>query len=80
MFPRRSDFLDEAGLQRLHGHPKALDAAVRELHADALKIRAKRAFRLFDELETDAPALLALTFVDDAAALDGTLAGDCANS
>ena len=76
----RLDFFDETGFERFHGNPKALDAAVRELHADALKIGTERAFRLFNELETDTSALFALTFVDDAASLDRALPGDGANS
>lgn len=77
---RRLDFFDETGLERLDGNPEALDATVRELHADTLKIRTERALRLLDELETDPSALLALTFVNDAASFYRTLACDCANS
>ena len=77
---RKLDFFDETGLERLDGNPEALDAAVRKLHADALKIRAERALSLLDELETDTSAFLALTFVNDAATLDRALTCDCANS
>lgn len=74
------DFFDEACLECLDGNPKALDAAVREFHADALKIRAERALRLLDELKADPSAFLALTFVNDTASFYRTLACDCANS
>ena len=73
-------FFDESGFEGLNGNPEALDATVRKLYADALKIRLKRAFRLLDELETDPAALLALTFVNDAASLRRTFSCDCANS
>ncbi len=77
---RRLDFFDETGLERLDGNPETLDATVRELHADALKVRTERALRLLDELKTDTSALLALTFVNDAAPFNRTLACNCANS
>lgn len=79
---RRSglNFFDETSLEGFHGNPKALDATVRKFHADALKIRTERALRLLNELKTDTSAFLALTFVDDAATLNRTLACNCANS
>lgn len=77
---KKSDFFDQTGFQRFDGNPKALDAAVRKFHADALKIGAERALRLFDKLKTDPAAFLALTFVNDATSFDRTFSCDCANS
>lgn len=74
------DLLDETGFEGLDGDPKTLDATVRKLYADALKVRTEGALRLLNELETDPAALLALTFVNDTTSFDRTLTCDCANS
>ena len=71
---------DETGLEGLDRDPLALDATVGLEDADALHVRLEGALGLLDELEADAAALLRLTAMDDAAALDGTLAGDAADA
>lgn len=71
---------DKTGLEGLCGHPHALDLPGRQFHTDALDIRLEYALGLLHELETDTAALLALTFVNDAAAFDWALAGDGANA
>ena len=71
---------DEAGLEGLDRNPLALHRAVRLEDADALDVRLERALGLLHELEADTAALLALTAVNDSAALDGALAGDAADT
>jgi len=74
------DLFDQACFESFDRNPEAFDASVRQFHANALKVWAKCAFRLFDELEPDTAALFALTFVDNATTFDWTFSCNCANS
>lgn len=73
-------FLDQPGLDRLDRNEHALRAAVRQLHANALKIRAKLALRDAGHVSPDAAALFGLTLAVDDRAFDRTPTGDCTNS
>jgi len=74
------NFFDQAGFESFNRNPEAFDASVRQFHADALKIRTKCAFRLFDELKPNPAALFALTFVNNATTFDWAFSCNCANS
>jgi hypothetical protein len=71
--------LHQTGLDGLHRYPDALRAAVGELDADPLEVRAKLAFRDAGHVRADAAALLGLTLAVDDAALNGTTTGDYAD-
>ena len=68
-----------ASLEHTSRNPHALDLTAGENHAHALKIGDKFALGDFDNVRADAATLLGLTFADDFAAGDGTLAGDKAD-
>lgn len=76
----RLRLLDKTGFERFYRNPNAFDAAVRHFRANALQIRFEGALGLFDELEADTAALLALTFVNDFASRCRTFACNCTNT
>ena len=76
----KSGFGDQAGFDGLDRDEHALRAAIGELHANALQVRAELALGDAGHVRADAAALLGLTLTVDAAALNGTFTGDCANS
>src|SRR5882757_3253618 len=76
----RSGFLDQAGLDGLDRDPEALGAAVGQLDADPLEIRAEFALRDAGHVRADAAALLGLALAVDDRALDGAATGDCTDS
>jgi hypothetical protein len=78
--PAKSGLGDKPGLECLDGHPLALDLTGRQLDPNVLQVRSEHTFGLFHELEADPSAFLALTFVNDAAALDGAFTGNDANA
>ena len=65
---------DETSLDGFYADPFALDCAVCHANANALHIGLECALCLLDELQTDTAALFALTFVNDSAAFNWTLA------
>jgi hypothetical protein len=72
--------LDEAGFQGFHRDPLALHLPAGQFDAYALHVRTEDALGLLHELQADAAALFALTFMDDVAALDWAFAGDDTNA
>lgn len=60
--------------------PHALDFTAGELDPDTLQVRAKAALGVFDQRGADTTTLLGETFTNDAAAFNGALACDCADT
>src|SRR3954468_20976229 len=73
-------FLNQAGLDRLDGDQHALGAAVGQLDADALQIRAEFTLRDARHVRADAAALLRLTLAVDDRSFNRTATGDCTDS
>lgn len=61
-------------------YPHAFDLSTGQLYADTLQVGAECALAGFNQLQTDASAFFAETFVNDAASANGAFAGDCADS
>ena len=73
-FHAKLRFFNKTGLNSLCAYPHTLYLAVCKTNAYALNIGLEYAIVLLYELQTDTAALFALTFVNDSAAFNGTLA------